>query len=527
MPLVAMSSCVPSVVMLRLVARTAWRAPIPPAAPPARALPEQAAPARPTANYNWKGPFESAACVARLRREQLYLRAAHRTYGFYCKRRPILFSPSSKLAYLKTPKAASISIQDLFQKQFPDFRWVTTAEPLPSDAVVFTFTREPVSRVVAAYAEIDVAYARKATPERRAAMNTTFHRRAHGSDQGERRFLAFLDDLVEQRFGGDDRDHWAPTHAYPQLNFACRQQVHFLGRLDHQDADWQRLQALVGIPPAERTVIPREHTTEKDACDQAHACFYKELDKNLSKTPRVMQRVCDLFASDFLCLGYPMPSTCRGYNASPAGPAKYMGEPPLLNGTRPLPGGAPDAAPLYAVKASADPAFGRFQWMVKQPEFRNTLFIFSDSVENHSTDASPPPAADPTGLHGNGDASLRPYNRHGWLSRRVGGGQLIAPLSAGIPTRRGGRGFAELTEENRRHIDRAHAEIVQLLALHQYDRVVFSKELFGSGPRTLAERAGVHPGVASYILGRLLKLVDPLGSSAQPGGTLAARGSKP
>jgi hypothetical protein len=71
-----------------------------------------------------------------------------------------------------------------------------------------------VSRVIAAYAEIDVAYARKATKEKRAAMNTTFHRLPLTKpEQGERRFLAFLDDLLYHRFGGDDREHWAPTHA--------------------------------------------------------------------------------------------------------------------------------------------------------------------------------------------------------------------------------------------------------------------------------------------------------------------------
>ena len=102
------------------------------------------------------------------------MQLAKRSTGFYCKRKPLMFSPSHRLAYMKTPKAASISIQELFQKQFPDTVWLTADQSLPADTRVFTFVREPVSRVVAAYAEIDVAYVRRASAEKRAAMNTTF-----------------------------------------------------------------------------------------------------------------------------------------------------------------------------------------------------------------------------------------------------------------------------------------------------------------------------------------------------------------
>ena len=289
----------------------------------------------------WRKYFESPACAAQLLREQAIMRSARRTLGFYCKRRPLLYSQSQKLAYLKTPKAASISIQELFQRQFVDSRWVTTQEVLPDDVLVFTFTREPVSRVIAAYAEIDVAYARKATLETRAMMNTTFHRlAANKPEQSERRFLAFLDDLTSHRFGGDDREHWAPTHAYPQLNFACKLKVHYIGHLENQDNDWQEIQKLVGVPFSEQTRIPHSHEGTKEECSKVHACFFKEADKNVTRTPRMLQLLCDTYGADFACLGYPRPQEC----AVPRIESVHRLNRILLNASLPpLPGFSPES----------------------------------------------------------------------------------------------------------------------------------------------------------------------------------------
>ena len=128
----------------------------------------------------------------------------------------MLFSESAKLAYIKTPKGASLAIQELFQKQFPDYRWFDARDALPTDVLVFTFVREPLKRALSAYAEVDVAYALRATPEQHFVMRTTFDKL--GRKPGPRetlRLLAFLDDLVEHRFGGEDRAHWMPTHVPP------------------------------------------------------------------------------------------------------------------------------------------------------------------------------------------------------------------------------------------------------------------------------------------------------------------------
>ena len=164
---------------------------------------------------DWRTHLNSDACRARLAEEHAFMSAAGRPTGLYCKSRPVLFSPSQRLAYVKTPKSASLAIQDLFQKQFTDYRWAQAHEDLPDDTFTFTFVREPLKRAMSAYAEIDVAYALRASPESHAAMRTVFDKvnRKPGPRETPR-VLAFLDDLLDHRFGGDDREHWMPTHAY-------------------------------------------------------------------------------------------------------------------------------------------------------------------------------------------------------------------------------------------------------------------------------------------------------------------------
>ena len=244
----------------------------------------RATPAMPTfADYlkawpptDWRAHFDSPNCQRRLQRDAAFMKASSRSSGFYCNRRPMLYSPSSRLAYLKTPKAASTAIQRCFQKQFADNVWITADDPIPTDAIVFTFVRSPLTRVISAYAEIDVAYARRASASTRAAMNTTFHRMSRENPtDATRRLIAFVDDLTEHRFGGDDREHWAPTHGYPQMNFVCKQNVSFIGRLENQKADWDLVQAMAGIPPHRRSKIPKVHESAKGACKKGRPCYEK------------------------------------------------------------------------------------------------------------------------------------------------------------------------------------------------------------------------------------------------------------
>ena len=447
------------------------------------------------------------------------MRASRRTTGFYCKGHPLLFSPSRRLAYLKTPKAASLAIQDHFQRTFQDYRWVDAHESLPNGTIVFTFVRDPVKRLMSAYGEIDIAYAMRAPPEVRSIMRTTFDkikRQVPGdaSGGGAPRLLAFLDDLVDHRFGGDDRAHWMPTHAYPQLNFLCMQRVDFIGRLETQDADWHALQALAHIPTFERTGFPRGHSSTNktrapgvSVIDSVHnpnataitcrACSLKLADEKLPASPQVLPRICSLFASDFFCLGYALPSECQNISnevSTKVGSAAFI---PLA--ALPLPGQGVQAAPVYVLpylNASA------VEQLLVTPDYQNTLFVLGCAAENRSTLYRLRRAANESFSFEQSHAAavLRKYDRYGWHWRNSSSTSLLprAPLAIGIPVTGAGA---------REDVERSLAEAQQLLLLHRYDRVIIvGHELLRGSVKD--DRAGSYGRLSVEQISRWL--VDPL-----------------
>ena len=494
---------------------------------------------------DWQTPFNSPACRSRLAEERSFMRAAGRSTGFFCKSRPVLYSEAQRLAYVKTPKGASLAIQDLFQKQFSDYRWTEAHEKLPNGTVVFTFVREPLKRALSAYAEIDVAYALRATPEARNAMRTTFQHVSRKSGAKEvPRLLAFIDDLVDHRFGGDDREHWMPTHGYSQLNFICQHHVNFIGHLENQDADWDAIQGLAGIPATRRTAFPHAHdsTVFKTNASNAsaspvcnRACQFKAADQHVPQTPQVLQRICDVFASDFLCLGYAMPRPCR-WSRSSVAPV-----PGTVNGSSAVSssGGKGGGAPVYLLRHLDEDAAWR---LIREPDYRNSLFLLPTVAENRSTlyrlkraeNRSFAPQST------SGGTLLREYDRFGWQWRAVEedddqGKEAAssssppvamepprAPIAIGIPTRSTlAHASPELAPDVRFGVERALAEAQQLLLLHRYDRVIVAgRGLLTDLPST---------AFARHVEDRIVRLLaDPeaaAGTAATPRGKNAANGS--
>ena len=495
---------------------------------------------------DWRTYLNSDACRARLAEEHAFMSASGRPTGLYCKSRPVLYSPSQRLAYVKTPKSASLAIQDLFQKQFTDYRWAQAHEDLPDDTFTFTFVREPLKRAMSAYAEIDVAYALRASPESHAAMRTVFDKvnRKPGPRETPR-VLAFLDDLLDHRFGGDDREHWMPTHAYSQLNFICNHRIDFIGHLENQEADWQSIQEKARIPPAQRTPFPHAHdstvlkgnssNTSAAVCNRA--CQLKAADQHAPMTPQLQQRICDVFASDFMCLGYAMPAACeRPRDGRSGGGSQPAAE--ALNATLPLAGtsapspSSPHPAPVYFMeKLDADAAWHLLR---QSATYSNSLFVVPCATENRSNtfrfkraeNLSFAPAT-------SSDAKLlRDFDRFGWYWRSAhdGGGVDAAagstplpraPLAAGIPVlSASGRSFLDATAEARLGVDRAMSEVQQQLLLHRYDRVV----IVGHGLTRAAKQGdggdgdgGGSKALARYIIdGISRRLVDPLTTAKSP-----------
>ena len=131
---------------------------------------------------------------------------------------------------------------------------------------------------------------------------------------------------------------------------------------------------------------------------------------------------------------------------------------------------------------------GDFGWMIKQPEFARSLFIFNDN-ETQFEDFH---QGRPSGLSaGGGNAIIRPFQ--GTKPQRA----------AGIPT---GvcRGYSELSPQVCQTIDRAIQYIRELLQSGDYEEVVFS---YDSEDDTLG--TGMfkpHESVKKYIYNCLMNL---------------------
>lgn len=103
--------------------------------------------------------------------------------------------------------------------------------------------------------------------------------------------------------------------------------------------------------------------------------------------------------------------------------------------------------------------YGDFEWMIENPEYNNSLFIFNDNVLDHKTSR-----------RGAGNAVIRPYNIYGKYSSY--------PRSAGIPTghSRWQGGYKCLTDEARDEITDAVKDIEEITEEHDYGRLFFSSQ---------------------------------------------------
>lgn len=125
---------------------------------------------------------------------------------------------------------------------------------------------------------------------------------------------------------------------------------------------------------------------------------------------------------------------------------------------------------------------GDFNWMIKQPDYKDILFIFNDNIEYMNTC-----------VKGNGNAGIRIYNQYNK--------KLDIPRSAGIPTgsiKSGG--FTKLTEKVKAYIDESIDKIKTIIKKYNYKKVIFSKSEngdFGSDIFTIGS------DVKGYILHRL------------------------
>ena len=112
---------------------------------------------------------------------------------------------------------------------------------------------------------------------------------------------------------------------------------------------------------------------------------------------------------------------------------------------------------------------GDFGWMIDQPQYARSLFIFNDNEAQFKDFHS----KNPNGLRaGGGNAIIRPYQ------------EGVQPRAAGIPTGNGS-GYKQLNAHVLNVIDMAIDHIKNLLASGDYDELIYSydpdENTLGSG----------------------------------------------
>jgi hypothetical protein len=136
---------------------------------------------------------------------------------------------------------------------------------------------------------------------------------------------------------------------------------------------------------------------------------------------------------------------------------------------------------------------GDFGWMIEQPEYDDSLFIFNDNEEQFLAfrrNSNGGPGCD----EGGGNAVIRPY-------------QCKDPQRAtGIPTGASGRGYQELTAHVKQVIDDAIAAIRRLVGTGRYQRVFYSATNAAGDLGTGIFDVG--NDVKSYIVAEIIKLAE-------------------
>jgi hypothetical protein len=146
------------------------------------------------------------------------------------------------------PKAASQSMRAAMALQFGHDNCFDVDE-VPAGFLTLMVGRDSLSRVSAAYAEVDAHGARLGNRMTK-GMNTSFQYISRLEEP--RRFLTFLQELFRGDFGAGAQawpESWLPQHAHP-VSCLTQDKLHTFDailRFSHLEFDWRLLLSSLGI----------------------------------------------------------------------------------------------------------------------------------------------------------------------------------------------------------------------------------------------------------------------------------------
>lgn len=129
---------------------------------------------------------------------------------------------------------------------------------------------------------------------------------------------------------------------------------------------------------------------------------------------------------------------------------------------------------------------GDFTWMIEQPKYKNSLFIYNDNEESFLSK---------TNKAGGGNAAIRPYSK------------LIPPRAAGIPTGSlKNHGYIKLTSKVRKIIDSSIENIISIIEEYPHiNQIICSSDSYGNLGTGIFN---VGEDVKTYILTQLRTVVN-------------------
>lgn len=131
---------------------------------------------------------------------------------------------------------------------------------------------------------------------------------------------------------------------------------------------------------------------------------------------------------------------------------------------------------------------GDYNWMIQQPKYGNTLFLYNENAIEFLTNSK---------RVGAGNAIIRPYRYKSPYPQ-------AACLITGHSTRHGG--YKNLSDyDAKKNIDLAIRDIEMLIENHEYDRIIYSsdgQDNLGTGIFIVSD------DVKKYIMTELKKIIN-------------------